>query len=157
MIKFLFAVLAVGATLTGCAVDTTPPPEPTIHGSWLYSYPNGRGATGLSFNENGTFVQLYLSVTSSSTANVEKWVGTYTATADTVSFTPRESTCANASSDVWSPNYAVDTKNLTLSDPDGIVKYERLETSDSSSGIQLTYGCFDRDGNFARSSLTPIQ
>jgi hypothetical protein len=104
-------------------------------------------------DSDGTYIAQQLELTSSTSASDEGEGGVYTATSDTITFTPQKSSCPGPDP-IYSLNYSFSGPNLVISTPSGAFALARNTYSGANGSI--TFGCFQPDGSFVPESIAPV-
>jgi hypothetical protein len=136
--------------LTGCSSGSS---GPTLVGSWIFQPAQGPSG-GFTFKGDGTYSFIELSLTSSNTANAEGENGTYADDGQTLTLTPKESSCPGPDP-VRSVSYAFSNGDLVLSGSTEADSYVP-QPSTATSSFSITLGCFDGSGNFTQMPLAPV-
>lgn len=127
---------------------------PSLTGtSWVYESSGGTGI-GLDLADDGGYELSQISVTSSTSGNVEVEKGTYSIDGNSISFTPKEWSCEEKTDAPYTATFAQSGDSLDVGFSWGAVLFQ----VDASSGAEFadTLGCFLTDGAFVAEPLEPI-
>ncbi len=127
---------------------------PSVFNTWYYSAPGSATGYGLTLNRDYTYVASTFAVTSSASGNAQVEKGTYSATATALTFTPTEWSCEQPTDPPYTVQWKEVGNSFEVAYPSGIIVYQ-VDTAGVSS-VAITYGCFDTNGNFFVSPLTPV-
>jgi len=130
-------------------------PEDALVGTWFATTnaAQTRGL-GLTFTSDGTFVVQDILVTSNTTAQDEIEKGTYSVSGKTLLFHPTQYSCPQADPP-YSFEYTISGSTLTLIDPAAVISLAK-DTTPPTGGSVIAIGCFQSDGSFVPSPLTPL-
>lgn len=129
-------------------------PDPNVArlaGNWIIV--GSAAAIFFDFSSDATYVRGIIQATGATSANVEIENGDFSADAANMYMSPRQWSCAPPDPPYYL-SYSVTASALTFPDPTGAVVLVR-NTAPATSGVVLTYGCFDDQGVFAPMSLVP--
>jgi hypothetical protein len=149
----ILATIGVGLSLVGCGGGSQTPQERLI-GNWIYSNADGTVGEDIDVKSDGTYVLSVIQVTSATSGNVQEERGTYVATDSQVTTTPQEWSCPGPDP-VSTMQYSFSGDILVISGPTGLLSLNP-NTAPASSGVAITFGCFQSDGSFVAEALAPV-
>jgi hypothetical protein len=127
---------------------------PSLDGSWAYTSAGGAFGYAYTFNSDGTYSAELLSLTSANSEDAYAETGTFTSTSDTIALTPNQASCGGPDP-AYAYSYSLQGDTLVLTDPSGIVSYERT-TASSGPNESIVLGCFDSTGAFTPTPMAPV-
>jgi hypothetical protein len=141
------ALMAIGCGSAGAS------PQSLI-GNWMSRSSDGTTDVAATFTGDGAYALSLLQPTSATTAIAQVEKGAYAATDDQFTATPQEYSCPGPDP-ATTVTYTLNGATLQVDGASGIVDF-------ASSGAPveekytLTYGCFQPNGSFVTSPLTPV-
>jgi hypothetical protein len=131
-----FARLALlVAGLSGCSSS-----NPGPYGTWLLLDPTSKTGAAMDIHTDNTYVAALLFLTSSTTANAQVETGTIAVSGDTLTLTPKESTCTGPDPG-GSITYAIQDGDLVLNRTDGPISLQPNRAT-ATTAFATTLGCF---------------
>ena len=142
------ATFAVGAG-AGCSSTSTVDEDANngIYGAWHGRTADGATGVRLQLTSGGRYTLTELTVTSATTANARAETGTFTASPGTITWTPVQSSCSDASSPYQSA-YELTGATLSVALPAGVFALEPPDDDGGLGDAALTLGCYASDGTF---------
>src|SRR5579863_2553351 len=134
-----------GASSGSSSASPTGGGPTALDGTWLFT--SGAISVEFTFEANGTYQLTILAVTSSATANETIQKGTFTATSNTITWTPQEETCPGVqaiSSDTYLFVNTGGTQYLVATNSSGNSSSFKQVSDDAAalgSGLTIVLGC----------------
>jgi hypothetical protein len=148
---------ATALALFGCASSAAPSGPLDLHTNWIFTSSDGYSATALDIAKDNSYTVARIAQTTPSTFDLQEEKGTLAVSGGALTFTPASSTCRYASDPPYTAEYQIDGDSLTVWFSWGVVQLKQNTASGSSaSGLILTNGCFQKNGGFVPTPLTPI-
>lgn len=149
----LSITITMTLSLVACAEDE--PANPSVYGNWAIISESGETGLGLTLREDKTYTTIALVLTSEKSANAEITTGTFTDNGTTFALTPQQSSCRGPQ-EVEVINHTFNPAGaLVLSLPSGVLALKK-NNAQSPDSFVLVFGCYDKDRNFLRSELAPV-
>jgi hypothetical protein len=149
MKQTVFAVLA--ALLVGCGDDEA---EPSLVGDWVVV---GDGpydcAYGLSFDDDGTYMEATVCTLDGGSLGVEVYAGTYTDNGEKVALKQTHGTC-DVAPETINLVYELDGDRLRIGDASATVVMSRAAEGDVTGVAK--YGCYAQDGAFTPQPISEL-
>jgi hypothetical protein len=151
MKQTVFAVLLMISA--GCGDDEA---EPSLVGDWLVA---GDGpydcAYGLSFDEDGTYVEATICTLEEGSLGVEVYTGTYVANGEKLALKQTHGSCPEAEPGTLNLRYELAGDDLRLGNAEATVVMSRAEGGDVTGGVAV-YGCYAQDGAFTPQPISEL-
>lgn len=143
----LIGILLVAA-LAGCGEDDSESNSDggnKLVGAWVYS-DGGANGSFIEFKSDGQYSASHMTINGNNVYSQTE-VGTYTSTDSAVTITPTRASCADAEPSEMI--YSFNGKNLQLTVEATTVTFQpNPDEQTDISGMTVTTGCVDDDGNF---------
>src|SRR5256885_1199284 len=79
--------------VAACSSSKSGADSPTLYNNWIYSNANGTGGVGLTLKSDNTYAQIFIALTSATSADTEIETGTFTTAGSKITFTPQKWSC----------------------------------------------------------------
>lgn len=145
LLPFLLSIAVIA-----CSSDKS---EPSIYGNWITDLSPGSGV-GLTLQEDGTYIEIELVLTSDTTANAQIATGTFSVSGQSFTSETKQSSCPDAKADPETVSFKLTDSALALVFPQGIISLEHNDASPATEFI-IRYGCF-KGGQFTPSNLAAV-
>ena len=152
------ALMAV--MIVGCGEDDSDSKDSggsKLVGTWIYSPAGANSGIFMDLKKDGTYQTSWI-VISGNSVQSENDFGTYSTTDSEISFTPERSSCAEVNHDTLQYSFVSDNLQMTVDATTFIFAPEdEAETQAAdTSGMTVTTGCFDTDGNFEARAIQDL-